>query len=176
MPLDFLRATIEGDRPRAASALGAAIPGDWPGDAPVELWELRAREGVAETWGAYVVILRDTGEMIGHAGFHLPPGNEDIDRWAPGAVEIGYTIFEAHRRLGYASEAVRALVDWARTQGVNAVLATTAQDNLGSRTVLQRSGFIHRGQIDGGEGIEDVWLHDSNPGSTGSTGEPGAAG
>jgi [ribosomal protein S5]-alanine N-acetyltransferase len=163
MPLDFLRATIEGDRMRAAAALGATIPEDWPGDAPVELWEIREREGVAQIWGACAVILRETSEMIGHAGYHLPPGNEDIDRWAPGAVEIGYTIFEAHRRLGYASEAVRALVDWARTQGVNAVLATTAEDNLASRTVLQRSGFTHRGQIDGDEGIEDVWLHESIP-------------
>lgn len=163
MPGDFLRATMEGDRGRAASALGASIPDDWPDDAPVELWEIREREGLAETWGACAVILRETNEMIGHAGYHLPPGNEDIDRWARGAVEIGYTIFKAHRRRGYASEAVWGLVDWARTQGVNAVLATTAQDNVASRTVLERCGFTHQGQINGDEGLEDVWLHESTP-------------
>jgi RimJ/RimL family protein N-acetyltransferase len=162
MTLQFLRATLEGDRPGAAEALHATVPEDWPDDAPVQLWEFRAREGIAETWGACAVILRATGEMVGHAGFHLPPGNAEIDRWAPGGVEIGYTIFQAHRRRGYAREATLGLVEWASTQGVHAVLATTAVDNEASRGVLLACGFQHRGQVEGDEGTEDVWVREAD--------------
>jgi len=105
-----------------------------------------------------VIVLREANEMIGHAGFHLPPGDPVIGRWAPGGVEIGYTVFEAHRRRGYATEAVRGLLDFALARGVRNVMATTALTNYASVAVLRRCGFRHAGRIDADGETEDVWV------------------
>ncbi len=166
MTLDFLRATVTGDRARATTLLGAALPEDWPDDAPVALWANRSQDEAALPWLARAVILRDTGEMIGHAGCHLPPGAPSTEAWAPGGVEIGYTILEAYRRRGYASEAVMGLVDWAASEGVTAVMATTAVGNVASQAVLGRCGFTRVGEIEGDEdGPEYVWVRQAPPDS-----------
>lgn len=64
-----------------------------------------------------------------------------------GAVEIGYGILEAHQNRGYATEAVRAAVNWALHQpGVHRVEAETEPDNLASQRVLQKCGFVETGE------------------------------
>ena len=139
-------------------SLGSPLPPDWPGDAPVEVWTQRAHDPAGLQWSARAVILRETGAMIGHAGFHLPPGADEIAEWAPGGVEIGYTVFEAYRRRGYAAEATRGLVDFARENGVPSVLATTTVGNIASRGVLQSCGFERVDQVLEDDIVEDVWI------------------
>ena len=46
--------------------------------------------------------------------------------------EFGYTIFEPHRRRGYAEETVRALMDWARQRGAQHFIFSIAPDNAAS--------------------------------------------
>lgn len=140
------------------AALDAAVPPDWPGAAPVETWLRRSMSTAMRRWSSRAVILRASGEMAGHAGFHLPPGHDVIAPWAPGGVEIGYTIFEAHRRRGLATEATSALVEFARSEGVPSVLATTQVDNVASRGVLLKCGFQCIDQVREDEVVEDVWL------------------
>ena len=63
--------------------------------------------------------------MVGHAGFHGPPGVNGRD--LPAALELAYTVFAAYRRRGYAREAVAALLDWARSvHGIRRFLASIA--------------------------------------------------
>jgi Acetyltransferase (GNAT) domain len=49
------------------------------------------------------------GQMIGHVGFHAAPS-------FAGKLEVGYTIFPEFRRQGFALEAVRGLLDWAKLE------------------------------------------------------------
>lgn len=63
-----------------------------------------------------------------------------------GSVEIGYGIAEPHRGLGYATEAVSAVVGWAlRQPGVVCVTAEAEESNAASRRVLEKAGFVPTG-------------------------------
>ena len=106
--------------------------------------------------------------MVGHAGLHGPPSTLEQALPDPGyegapgppadrVVELGYTVFPAKRGLGYATEAARDLIGWARAQGVEAMLATVRPSNTASVAVLGRCGFSSIGRCVNGEGEpEDV--------------------
>lgn len=55
---------------------------------------------------------------------------------------IGYAVRPAHRRRGYATEMLRQSLVLARAEGVVAVLVTCADDNVGSRAVIERLGGV----------------------------------
>ena len=85
-------------------------------------------------WCVRAMVRRQDGLVMGHTGFHGPP--EIIGR-----AEIGYHVFVANRGFGYATEACRALVDWARDQGHPKVFACVSPSNAPSLAVVARLGF-----------------------------------
>jgi RimJ/RimL family protein N-acetyltransferase len=86
-------------------------------------------------WLNYKVLV--AGEPVGTCGLLF---RED------GGVEIGYRIAPEHRRRGYASAALARLIGRAfEDLGVGAVEAEVAQDNVPSRALLGRLGFIDTG-------------------------------
>ena len=93
-------------------------------------------------FGTYQVIRRADDQVIGDVGFMGPPD-------ATGAVHVGCAITEDARRRGYATEAMKAVLAWARTQsGLTCVLADTTRSNLASQRLLERAG-LHRVGEDG---------------------------
>lgn len=86
-------------------------------------------------WGLFAVIRAEDGVAVGGTGFHGPPDN--------GSVEIGYDLSESSRGQGWATDAARALCQWALGQpDVVVVLATTEPGNRASQAVLERVGFV----------------------------------
>ena len=81
---------------------------------------------------AYAVATIDGG-FIGTIGLHLKPGEP---------AEIGYWLGEAYWGLGYASEAVGALVAAADEAGCDCIAARALTSNGASCRVLEKSGFI----------------------------------
>ena len=93
-------------------------------------------------FGTYQVVRRADGRVIGDVGFMGPPD-------ATGAVSVGCGITEDARGQGYATEALMALLEWARGQtGLTCVLADTTRSNLASQRLLERVG-LHRIGEDG---------------------------
>ena len=93
-------------------------------------------------FGSYQVIRRADGHVIGDVGFMGPPD-------ATGAVNVDCAIAEDARGQGYATEALTALLEWARGQsGLTCVLADTTRSNLASQRLLERVG-LHRVGEDG---------------------------
>jgi RimJ/RimL family protein N-acetyltransferase len=93
-------------------------------------------------YGTYQIIRRGDGAVIGAAGFQGPPDET-------GAVRVGYGLAESARGRGYATEALRALLGWARGQdGLTCVLADTTRSNRPSQGVMERAG-MHRIGEDG---------------------------
>lgn len=60
--------------------------------------------------------------------------------------EINYWIAPAFWGTGYASEAVEAVVGWARATGWRGLSAEVVQDNSASVKVLTRAGFEYEGE------------------------------
>jgi len=81
------------------------------------------------------IIERSANVSIGAACFTGAP-NEERE------VELGYTLYHAFRGMGYMTEAILCIADWALDQaGVSSVLAKTDKENMASKGVLRRSGF-----------------------------------
>ena len=111
-----------------------------------------------DDWGWYALwlIVRKDGSHIGNLSFKGTP--ED------GTAEIGYGIAEEFRGLGYATEALETILEWAFDQpGVMRIAAETAPDNLASQRVLAKCGFLPSGSM-GKEGprfVRELELEES---------------
>lgn len=65
-----------------------------------------------------------------------------------GIAEIGYGINDEYQGQGYASEAVKAVSEWAFQQpDVTALEAETDDENIVSKRVLEKCGFVLNGII-----------------------------
>ena len=154
----FREAVVRGQRRRAERILGVKLPADFPGP---EGWRFRRRHlqleahPELERWLIRLMVLRESREVIGTMGFHGAPDAE-------GRLELGYQVFPPHRRLGYATEAARALIGWAHErEGITRFLASVAPTNAPSLAVVRKLGFVESGsRIDEAEGLELVFeLH-----------------
>lgn len=103
--------------------------------------------------GDRAVVLRETGALIGACGL-APCLNAfgQLDELRDPAtllhsanwIEVGlyYALSPAHHGQGYATEAARALLDYAfGTLALRRVVATTSYENHASRAVMQRLGM-----------------------------------
>jgi [ribosomal protein S5]-alanine N-acetyltransferase len=140
------------------------VPPDWPDEHDARFLRLRLRQLRADPgradWGVAAIVLREGVEMIGHIGFHGPPGVNA--RREPDAVEVGYTVFPDHRRRGLATEAVRALLGYARERGVHHFVASVGPENEPSLRLVRGLGFAEVGRHwdeEDGEELE-LELHD----------------
>jgi predicted acetyltransferase len=65
---------------------------------------------------------------------------------------IGYAVRPSCRRRGYASAMLRAALEVARSAGLERVLITCDDGNVGSAAVIERCGGVLEGLIDGPDG------------------------
>lgn len=162
----FYAAVIDGDRRRAERVIGAEIPPEWIAE-PATLRRARYWLGLLRAdpargpWLARGIVRREDERFAGHIGFHDRPGAAYLEQYCPGAnaVEFGYTVVEAYRRLGYATEAAGALMHWARTRhGVTRFVASVSPTNAASLGVIAKFGFTKIGaHVDDEDGPEDVF-------------------
>jgi RimJ/RimL family protein N-acetyltransferase len=156
----FLEAVLGGRADEAGQLIGAEVPADSLEEEErffrLRLDQMR-KEPVRRQW-LRALVLRDQGRpMIGHAGFHGPPGINGLRK--ADALEMGYTVFEPFRGQGYASEAAAALMDWAeREHGIKRFIASVAPGNEPSLAIVRKLGFVRTGeQWDDEDGLELVF-------------------
>lgn len=76
--------------------------------------------------------LKATRELVGHVGLSPLEGN----------AEVGFAVQQSHQGRGIATEAVRALCQWADARFPHTrIVGVVARDNIASRRVLLRAGF-----------------------------------
>jgi len=91
--------------------------------------------GAAGEGFQFAVTLTATGLLIGDCYLH--PACLD-----PGEAELGFTFAKAHQGRGYASEAVRCLLQYAfASLSLHRVFAVTYVQNKAARRLLERAGF-----------------------------------
>ncbi len=101
---------------------------------PELTWE-NGREYLRQRLGSeefYAVVLQDSGKVIGN----IYCGNRDFD-----AKEVGYIINRNYRRMGYAEEALSAVIMNAFRSGTHRVLAECDPRNITSWKLLEKVGL-----------------------------------
>ncbi|UCF09331.1 MAG: GNAT family N-acetyltransferase [Candidatus Bipolaricaulota bacterium] len=127
------------DLPRFFRRLEVLPAPDWPPAALLDALPLmlRALEEAPWTagWHAWYWVSRNDRHLVGSGGFKGEPQGD-------GTVEIGYATRTCCRRLGFAREAMSALVAWAlREPSVVRIVAETEKANAASRGLLRSLGF-----------------------------------
>jgi RimJ/RimL family protein N-acetyltransferase len=95
--------------------------------------------------------------MIGHAGYHGPPGQNSTQN--PDAVEYGYTIFPPWRGKGYATQVAVMLMDLAEElAGIRHFVLSVSPQNDPSLAIVRKLGFVKTGEhMDEEDGLEHVF-------------------
>lgn len=117
---------------------------EWAGDPAVNRYmpyPLHTDIRQAEEWicslgdkNEFVFCLKDTGEVVG--------GGSMSYREAFDAYELGYNLKRKHWGMGYATEASKALIQWAYEElGVREFMARHANANHASGNVIKKCGF-----------------------------------
>jgi aminoglycoside 6'-N-acetyltransferase len=105
-------------------------------------------------WYQFVVERRDDQALVGDLGAGF---------WVPGErqVELGYRIRPAFHRMGYAREAVAALIDYLiRAHGIHRFVGIAASLNEASKAVLIDLGFRHEGHFRKSFLCRGEWIDD----------------
>jgi predicted acetyltransferase len=66
---------------------------------------------------------------------------------------IGFGVLPGHRRRGYASRILVGGLDVARALGIDRVLVTCDDDNIGSATVIERGGGVLDSTVESSHGV-----------------------
>lgn len=119
-------------------------------------------EFAAFGFGLYAVELKNRGKFIGYVGFH----KFDFDAWFSPGVEIGWRLAYDYWNKGYATEAAKGCLAFARERKmIGEVYSFTASCNHRSERVMQKIGlepagfFLHPSLPDGHHLKEHVLYH-----------------
>lgn len=97
-------------------------------------------------FGFMIMEERASGEVVGHCGLRhvahpLAPNPTDH--------EVGWLVREDRWRLGYAHEAMRAVIDWGfGVIGAPHIVALTCSPNVGSWRLMEKLGMTRRADLD----------------------------
>jgi RimJ/RimL family protein N-acetyltransferase len=143
------RLVIRRFRPEDVEAF-AAYRSD-PNVARYQSWDMYTREqaasfiaeiaalhpGVPGEWYQFAVSDPASDDLLGDTALC-------VDADDPSHAELGFTFAPAHRGKGYATEAVRATIDYAFERlGVEVVMGVTDARNAASIALLERIGMTH---------------------------------
>lgn len=93
---------------------------------------------IEKGYSPYAVILKESNRLIGVCGFN-PPSDH-------GEVELVYHFSKNYWGNGYATEAAKACIEYARDHSITDRLAAFIDpNNQGSEKVLQKLGFTYSG-------------------------------
>jgi RimJ/RimL family protein N-acetyltransferase len=149
---DVMDALVHGGKTYASTALDATIPDDWPTDHDAGFLRLRLGQMRADSelqeWAVRGLVLADERALVGHIGFHGPPGINALRRR------------DAVGRQGFAVEAAQGVIGWASGErGIRAFVASVSPENTPSLGVVRKLGFVHVGEHwDEEDGLEHEFL------------------
>jgi RimJ/RimL family protein N-acetyltransferase len=146
------------DADEMVGVLSGAALYTFTGGSPPTLSELRARYARLaagrspdgrEEWRNWIIRRDPDRAAIGYVQATIVEGGT--------RAEIAWVVGLSWQRQGFASEAVRALVDWLDARGVTAIEAHIHPDHAASAAVARRAGLVPMGRSDFDDG-EQFWL------------------
>ncbi|MHB8379124.1 MAG: GNAT family N-acetyltransferase [Acidimicrobiales bacterium] len=113
---------------------------------------------------AVQLVAEADGELVGRVSVRF----ELNEYLATTGGHIGYAVVPAHRKKGFATEMLRQSLVVIRAEGVDRVLMTCLDGNIGSRRVIESCGGkfesvvpLEEGQtlcVDDGKGVRRYWI------------------
>jgi len=137
----------EAGLPQLARGLQAEVPDNWPtplydNDARQFFLTVVSENPEAVGWTAWYILLPDESgkrTLIGAVGACGLPDDD-------GKIVIGYSLLDQFHGKGYATEALRGFLDWARQHPhLRKVVADTFPHLPASIRVLEKNGFVRCG-------------------------------
>jgi RimJ/RimL family protein N-acetyltransferase len=90
-------------------------------------------------YGMFALVEKSSGNVIGFCGIVHPGGQQEA--------EVKYAFLRSHWGQGFATEAVRDLIDYGNRQhGLTYLIATVAPEHLASQNVLAKVGML-KGEV-----------------------------
>jgi RimJ/RimL family protein N-acetyltransferase len=113
-----------------------------------EAFEMTILPNVADTTKNYLystlwtAISKDDNKMVGDLCIVGEPDSS-------GEIEIGYGTYDEFQNRGFMTEIVSGIIEWSKTQAqVKSVVASTEKANIASSRVLEKNGFLKRGETE----------------------------
>ena len=101
----------------------------------------------------WILNLKQDAQKIGTCGFHFWNPNE-------GTVEVGYDLLEQYTGQGYMNEALKAIIEFAKTRmNIRVINACIYTENKKSINLATRNGFVLTGATDISEFRGEKYLH-----------------
>jgi len=134
----IIRSTQEKDGPFCLSIWLDDEMGKYLSDPPsdkADEAELNFAKGIEqqEGWYPFIAVSKDTGDFIGTCSA-VP--STDLKHW-----DLGYCVHKKYWRQGYATEMIRAIIEFGYRSGVRKFTASVAQENVSSNAVLKKLDF-----------------------------------
>ncbi|MCA1895993.1 GNAT family N-acetyltransferase [Shewanella putrefaciens] len=105
-------------------------------------------------WLTLVIETVNTGQFVGLTGLYCQSIEEQ-------RAEVGYLLAKQSHGKGYATESLKAVIDWACLSfNVHKFIAHCAKDNKASARVLEKCGFQLEGLLRQHVKIGDHWIDD----------------
>jgi RimJ/RimL family protein N-acetyltransferase len=110
--------------------------------------------GTPGTWFQFAVALASSGTLIGDVALHTT--------WPDASqAELGFTFAATHQGQGYATEAVRAVVQYGFTKlAMHRMFSQTDARNLRAQRLLERLGFRREGEPRDNIWFKGAWATD----------------
>lgn len=121
---------------------GGAVPHEFIPKVLASYLKCQTDKGIS----VYAVEEKESGRVIGAAGFNVRTSSEKV--------ELVYHFAKDAWGKGYATEAARACIDFAKAKGnVGTIYASADLKNPGSLKILEKVGFDYKGM---------KWFEDTN--------------
>jgi ribosomal-protein-alanine N-acetyltransferase len=160
MSTQFLEASLRNNSASAEDLIGLKIPWECFQEKAIMTRRLRdcRSDPAYEPWSLRAIGLSASGVMIGRIGFHTRPNPDYLREFVTDGVELGYGVFSAYRRQGFAQEAIQGMLHWAATQhGVSRFVVSISPTNDASMALARKLGFAriggHQDEVDGFEEV-----------------------
>jgi RimJ/RimL family protein N-acetyltransferase len=103
--------------------------------------------GTPGSWYQIGITLRSSGELIGDCGFHVLAAD-------PRQAELGIALAPKYQSLGYATEALRALLDYLLVKlGLHRAFGSVDPRNVQSIRLMQRVGMREEAHF-----VKSLWF------------------
>ena len=162
MSVPFLEACVAGDLVTAEKVIGLGLSEELHSSKhwmAIRINDLRTDPDY-RPWSLRAIADATSGRMIGQIGFHSRPNPEYLRPFVGDGIELGYGVFTAYRRQGFAQEAIGGLVGWAaREHGVRNFVVSISPANIPAAALARKLGFQKIGEhMDDEDGLEEVYV------------------